>query len=164
MHELYSAIYGTEPKLEQELHQKGVSPSWPKVAKLIAAAKYELQTVQDAIYSHWLSELKKLLHRVVVPALIESQTLPGFMATNGSSSTNANGQASSTSMEDLLSILTKVHDTMQGYAMDKVIMEQVQNELLKYIGVTAFNDLLTRRNFNTWKRGNYWTTGSRNSH
>ncbi len=28
-----------------------------------------------------------------------------------------------------------------------------QNELLRLVGVTAFNDLLMRRNFLSWKRG-----------
>jgi len=56
-------------------------------------------------------------------------------------------------MHQLLDILDKVHQAMKVYYLEPAIMTQVVNELLKLVGVTAFNDLLMRRNFLSWKRG-----------
>ena len=37
--------------------------------------------------------------------------------------------------------------------MEDTIITQTVTELLRLVGVTAFNDLLMRRNFLSWKRG-----------
>ncbi len=39
------------------------------------------------------------------------------------------------------------------YLEDTIIVHTVCTELLRLVGVTAFNDLLMRRNFLSWKRG-----------
>jgi myosin-5 len=36
--------------------------------------------------------------------------------------------------------------------MEESVLEKAVTEILKMIGVTAFNDLLMRRNFCSWKR------------
>ena len=42
---------------------------------------------------------------------------------------------------------------MKAYHLENTIIIQTLTELLKLVGVTAFNDLLMRRNFLSWKRG-----------
>ncbi len=37
--------------------------------------------------------------------------------------------------------------------MEESVVQQVVTELLKLIGQVAFNDLIMRRNFCSWKRG-----------
>jgi myosin-5 len=44
---------------------------------------------------------------------------------------------------------------MKSYYVEPYVVEQVLTELLKLIGVTTFNDLVMRRNFNSWKRGKF---------
>ena len=139
--------------MEQKARQPESETRWHEIQKIIASMKYELQYVQDSIYNHWVSELKKQLQRVVIPAVIESQTLPGFISNSGTTSSLMPGQATPINMDDLLSVLNKAYEIMQGYEMYPLVMEQVMNELLKYIEVNAFNDLVMRRNFNSWKRG-----------
>ncbi|KAG2221465.1 hypothetical protein INT45_005006 [Circinella minor] len=151
-HELLSVISASESEVEQKARQPESETRWHEIQKIIASMKYELQYVQDSIYNHWVSELKKQLQRVVIPALVESQTLPGFISNSGTTSSLMPGQATPINMDDLLSVLNKTYEIMQGYEMYPLIMEQVMNELLKYIEVTAFNDLIMRRNFNSWKR------------
>jgi myosin-5 len=42
---------------------------------------------------------------------------------------------------------------MKSYYLEDSIVTQTVTELLRLVGVTAFNDLLMRRNFLSWKRG-----------
>ncbi|KAJ1851875.1 Myosin type-2 heavy chain 1 [Coemansia sp. RSA 638] len=42
---------------------------------------------------------------------------------------------------------------MEFYYVDQAIMHQIMSELLCIIGVTAFNNIIMRRNFCSWKRG-----------
>ncbi|KAI8145900.1 P-loop containing nucleoside triphosphate hydrolase protein [Fennellomyces sp. T-0311] len=149
-HELLSVINASESDIERSTQRQESEVRWHEIEKIIASMKYELQYVQDSIYNHWVSELKKQLQRVVVPAIIESQSLPGFVSNNSSSLMP--GQTAPVTMDDLLSVLHKAYEIMKGYEVHPLVVEQVMNELLKYIEVTAFNDLIMRRNFNSWKR------------
>jgi len=56
-------------------------------------------------------------------------------------------------MDDLLSLLNNVFKAMKAYYLEDTIITQTVTELLRLVGVTAFNDLLMRRNFLSWKRG-----------
>lgn len=116
--------------------------------------KFELQCLEDNIYHHWLCELKKKLNKMSIPAVIENQSLPGFIA---SDSTRFFGKILSSnqpafSMDDLLNFLNRIYRTMKSYYVEPFVIEQVLTELLRLIGVTTFNDLVMRRNFNSWKR------------
>ncbi|KAG0749384.1 hypothetical protein G6F57_001396 [Rhizopus arrhizus] len=155
--ELLSLIYSVEQELEKEMQssQRRLAVSWNDIEKQTTNIKYELQCVQDSIYYHWLTELKKALSKMVIPAVIETQSLPGFTINDssrmfGRMMSNSNQQPYS--LDDLLDFMNRVYSTMISYYVDHYIMEQVVSEMLKYIGITAFNDLIMRRNFNSWKR------------
>jgi myosin-5 len=94
---------------------------------------------------------------MVIPALIESQSLPGFTSSDGGGRLfnrllNSHSQPAF-SMDDILNLLNKVWKSLKSYYMEESVVHQVMTELLKLIGVTSFNDLLMRRNFSSWKRG-----------
>ncbi|KAF8061043.1 P-loop containing nucleoside triphosphate hydrolase protein [Lyophyllum atratum] len=98
----------------------------------------------------------KKLSKMVIPALIESQSLPGFTTSDGGGRLfnrilNTNSQPAF-SMDDILNLLNKVWKSLKSYYMEESVVHQVVTELLKLIGVTSFNDLLMRRNFSSWKR------------
>ncbi|KAI9335806.1 P-loop containing nucleoside triphosphate hydrolase protein [Pilaira anomala] len=158
-HELLSLVYSVEQELEREMHYNSIhgrrAVGWHDFEKLVSTMKFELQCLQDNIYHHWLSELKKKLNKMAIPAVIENQSLPGFIA---SDSTRFFGKILSSnnqpafSMDDLLNFLNRIYRTMKSYYVEPYVVEQVLTELLKLIGITTFNDLVMRRNFNSWKR------------
>ncbi|EPS37177.1 hypothetical protein H072_9168 [Dactylellina haptotyla CBS 200.50] len=124
--------------------------------RLLEVVKHDLESLEFNIYHTWMKILKKRLYKMIVPAIIESQSLPGFVTNEGNRFLNKVFQTSSTpafSMDDLLSLMNKVYKAMKTYYLEDTIVAQAMTELLKLIGVTAFNDLLLRRNFLSWKRG-----------
>ncbi|KAL1918088.1 uncharacterized protein VTP21DRAFT_3354 [Calcarisporiella thermophila] len=159
-HELYSLICASEEELQ---HQASLTSNagmrafgWHDFEKLIATVKYEMQCLEDNIYHAWLKELKKRLVKMIVPSVIESQSLPGFI-TNDSGSRFLNklltgGSQNAFSMDDMLNFFNKLWRAMKCYYIEPAVIHQVLAELLRLIGVTGFNDLLMRKNFCSWKR------------
>jgi myosin-5 len=130
---------------------------WSDYERLVSIVKHDLDSLEYNIYHTWMLETKKKLAKMVIPALIESQSLPGFTTTDGGGRLfnrllNANTQPAF-SMDDVLNLLNKVWRSLKSYYMEESVVQQVVTELLKLVGVTSFNDLLMRRNFCSWKRG-----------
>ena len=124
--------------------------------RLLEIVKHDLESLEFNIYHTWMKVLKRKLHKMIVPAIIESQSLPGFITNDGNRFLNkflATSSAPQYSMDDLLTLLNKVYKALRGYFIEESIITQAVTELLKLVGVTAFNDLLLRRNFLSWKRG-----------
>ncbi|KAJ1536848.1 Myosin type-2 heavy chain 1 [Nowakowskiella sp. JEL0078] len=108
------------------------------------------------IYHGWVKELKKRLSHMIVPAVIENQSLPGYICKQSGGLWGKWGKSSAGTqftIEQLLNFLSKLSKTMRCYYMEDSMTRQLLTELLRVIGVSAFNHLLMRRNFCTWKRG-----------
>ncbi|BEI98501.1 hypothetical protein CcaverHIS631_0308000 [Cutaneotrichosporon cavernicola] len=149
--------------------QQGVAPGmdepgareldWEAYERLVGIVKHDLDSLEYNIYHTWMLEVKKKLGKMVIPALIESQSLPGFITSDGSGRMfsrmigmgGGNNQPAA-SMDDILNLLNKVWKCLKSYYMEESVMQQVVTELLKLIGTIAFNDLIMRRNFCSWKR------------
>lgn len=130
--------------------------NWHDFEKLVATVKFELQCLEDNIFHAWMKELKRRLNKMIVPAVVESQSLPGFITSDTGRFFNkllTGSSQPSFKMDDLLNFLNKIWRTMECYYLESSVMNQVLTELLKMIGVSAFNDLLMRKNFSSWKRG-----------
>ncbi|KAH8915535.1 hypothetical protein BT69DRAFT_1229861 [Atractiella rhizophila] len=129
---------------------------WDDYERLVTIVKHDLDSLEYNIYHTWMQETKKKLHKMVIPALIESQSLPGFVTSDGGGRLfNRLLQGNSTpafNMDDILNLLNRVWKSLKSYYVEHSVVQQVVTELLKLIGVTSFNDLLMRRNFNSWKR------------
>ncbi|KAI9721351.1 MAG: Myosin type-2 heavy chain 1 [Chrysothrix sp. TS-e1954] len=124
--------------------------------RLLEIVKHDLESLEFNIYHTWMKVLKKKLHKMIVPAIIESQSLPGFVTNENNRFLGKLLQGSNTpafSMDNLLSLLNNVFRAMKAYFLEDTIVTQTVTELLRLVGVTAFNDLLMRRNFLSWKRG-----------
>ena len=124
--------------------------------RLLEIVKHDLESLEFNIYHTWMKVLKKKLHKMIVPAIIESQSLPGFVTNESSRFLGKLLQSSNTpaySMDNLLSLLNNVFKAMKSFYLEESIITQCVTELLRLVGVTAFNDLLMRRNFLSWKRG-----------
>ncbi|KAL9090423.1 MAG: hypothetical protein Q9159_001952 [Coniocarpon cinnabarinum] len=124
--------------------------------RLLEIVKHDLESLEFNIYHTWMKVLKKKLAKMIVPAIIESQSLPGFVTNESNRFLGKLLQGSNQpaySMDQLLSLLNSVFRAMKAYFLEDSIITQSVTELLRLVGVTAFNDLLMRRNFLSWKRG-----------
>jgi len=160
VHEMLSFICVAESDMLQGIgpgEENAVRPfDWTDYERLVSVVKHDLDSLEYNIYHTWMTETKKKLTKMVVPALIESQSLPGFIASDGGGRLfnrvfNSNSQPAF-SMDDILNLLNKVWKSLKSYYTEESVVQQVVTELLKLIGVTSFNDLLMRRNFSSWKR------------
>ncbi|OBZ75050.1 Myosin-2A [Grifola frondosa] len=160
VHEMLSFICVAESDMLQGIgpgEENAVRPfEWADYERLVSVVKHDLDSLEYNIYHTWMLETKKRLSKMVIPALIESQSLPGFTTTDGGGRLfnrllNSNTQPAH-SMDDILNLLNKVWRSLKSYYMEDSVVQQVITELLKLIGVTSFNDLLMRRNFSSWKR------------
>lgn len=135
--------------------------NWNDFEKLMATIKFEIQCLEDNIFHAWMKEAKKRLSKMVIPSVIENQSLPGFVTAENNRFFNkflSGNNQPSFSMDDLLHFLNKLDRTMKCYYLEQSVSTQILTEILKMIGVTAFNDLLMRKNFSSWKRGKYLYT------
>ncbi|ORX43704.1 hypothetical protein DM01DRAFT_1340665 [Hesseltinella vesiculosa] len=160
VHELLSIVCMAEQRKQQQWLAQGsaggprrASSAWSDFEKLAETIKFELQCLEDNIFHAVMKELKKYLSKMVIQAVIEAQSLPGFATsdTNRIYKRFMPSQQSYT-MDNLLNLLNKVWRCLKCYSLEPSVTSQVLTELLKLIGVTAFNDLLMRKNFSSWKR------------
>jgi len=120
---------------------------WQEYDRLVSIVKHDLESLQFNIYHTWMKQLKTRLHKMIIPAIIESQSLPGFITNDNNRFLNKLLQSSSGpqfSMDDLINLLNKVYKAMKAYYLEESIIQQAAQALLKLVGVTAFNDLLMR--------------------
>ena len=150
VHEILSFVFLAEDWYEAQKDENY------EYARLLEIVKHDLESLEFNIYHTWMKVLKKKLQRMIVPAIIESQSLPGFVTNESSRFLGKLLQSSSApafSMDNLLSLLNNVFKAMKAFYLEDSIIQQAVTELLRLVGVTAFNDLLMRRNFLSWKRG-----------
>ncbi|KAG0364687.1 Myosin type-2 heavy chain 1 [Gamsiella multidivaricata] len=154
VHELLSFICQSEQEITREEYiARGNAGLWNEYELLVSTIKYELECLEYNIFHVWMKSLKKQLHKMIIPAIIESQALPGFITNDSGRFFNKLiGSSPTFSMDDLLLLFNKVWRAMNCYYVEHTVIEQVMTELLKMVGVAGFNDLLMRRNFCTWKR------------
>ncbi|KAL2178937.1 P-loop containing nucleoside triphosphate hydrolase protein [Thermothelomyces heterothallicus CBS 202.75] len=150
VHEMLSFVFLAEDWYEA---QKTDNYEYDRLLEIV---KHDLESLEFNIYHTWMKVLKRKLNKMIIPAIIESQSLPGFVTNENSRFLGKLLQGSNQpaySMDNLLSLLNSVYRAMKGYYLEQSIIMQTITELLKLVGVTAFNDLLMRRNFLSWKRG-----------
>ncbi|MCJ1247273.1 Myosin type-2 heavy chain 1 [Trapelia coarctata] len=150
VHEILSFVFLAEDWYEAQKDDNY------EYARLLEIVKHDLESLEFNIYHTWMKVLKKKLQKMIVPAIIESQSLPGFVTSESNRFLGKLLQSNSApafSMDNLLSLLNNVYKAMKAFYLEDSIIVQAVTELLRLVGVTAFNDLLMRRNFLSWKRG-----------
>ncbi len=150
VHEMLSFVFLAEDWYEA---QKSDNYEYDRLLEIV---KHDLESLEFNIYHTWMKVLKRKLNKMIIPAIIESQSLPGFVTNENNrflgKLLQGNNQPAY-SMDNLLSMLNSVFRAMKAYYLEDTIIMQTITELLRLVGVTAFNDLLMRRNFLSWKRG-----------
>ena len=150
VHEILSFVFLAEDWYVQQKDENY------EYARLLEIVKHDLESLEFNIYHTWMKVLKKKLQKMIIPAIIESQSLPGFVTNEGNRFLGKllqTNNAPAFSMDNLLSLLNNVFKAMKAFYLEDIIIQQAVTELLRLVGVTAFNDLLMRRNFLSWKRG-----------
>jgi myosin-5 len=139
---------------------------WSQYERLVTIAKNDLDSLEYNLYHTTVTEVKKVLWKMIIPALIENQALPGFVTQEASGRLLGRliGQTDhgpKYNMDDIINVLSKVNKAMKSFHIEEEVISQVFiNELLKLIGSNSFNDMLMRRNFASWKRGeSCWRIG-----
>jgi len=115
----------------------------------------DLEYLLVELYHGWMKELKKRVSSMAVPAIIENQSLPNFFCNKSGGLWNKIKSAPQTSytIDQLLTSLSKISMVLRCYFMEESIARQILCELMRIMSVTAFNHLIMRKNFCTWKRG-----------
>jgi myosin-5 len=150
VHEMLSFVF-----LAEDWYEAQKSDNF-EYDRLLDIVKHDLESLEFNIYHTWMKALKRKLQKMIIPAIIESQSLPGFVTNESNRFLGKLLQTNSApaySMDNLLSLLNNVFKAMKAYYLEDTIITQTVTELLRLVGVTAFNDLLMRRNFLSWKRG-----------
>ncbi|KAK9481064.1 P-loop containing nucleoside triphosphate hydrolase protein [Lipomyces japonicus] len=156
VHEMLSFVYLAESSVVSQQKNDVGDVELEEYILLLSVVKHDLENLEFNIYHTWMKELKKILYGMIIPAVIESQSLPGFTTSESTRFFNKLLNSTSTplhSMDDLLKFFNRIHRAMEAYFLEYQVIKQVVHELLKLVGVTSFNDLLSRRNFLSWKRG-----------
>lgn len=157
VHEILSFICLAEANIVQNealLDEMG-EVEFQEYGRLVGIVKQDLENLEFNIYHTWMKEIKKVLDKMIVPAIVMSQSLPGFVTAENTrflSKMFSAGNNTAT-MDDLLSLFNKVYKAMEAYYLESEFIKQPIMELLKLVGIKAFNDLLMRRAFLSWKRG-----------
>ncbi|CAO1616940.1 unnamed protein product [Parajaminaea phylloscopi] len=157
VHELLSFVSVAESDLLAGITPGDNDQAFGDYERLIVLAKHDLESLEYNIYHTLIDNTKRRLHKMVVPAVIESQSLPGFVENSGGRLFNrliSGGAANAPaySMDDVLSILNTVWKALKTYYLEAAVVHQVITELMRLINSTAFNDLVLRRSFCSWKR------------
>lgn len=159
IHEMFSFICLAEANIKrnQVVMDDMSEDEYQEYERLVEVVKADLESLEFNVYHAWMKELKKLLDRMIVPAIVQSQSLPGFITQENSRFnftkmfTPANAQQPT--MDDLLSLFNKIYKAMEAYYLEPNFRKQPILELLKMVGTKSFNDFIVRRNFLSWKRG-----------
>ena len=110
-------------------------------ARALGTIKHGLEHLEFDIYNKWMTALKRKLRGMIIPAIFGSLSLPELVTKDDNQSPARFLLAPEFSMDTLLGLLSQIHEALQAYLIEKSIITQAFTELLKLVGVTAFNHL-----------------------
>ncbi|KAJ3196251.1 Myosin type-2 heavy chain 1 [Irineochytrium annulatum] len=145
-----------EKQGRRRMQSRSTDSDLSEAERALDKVRNDLDYLLVEIYHGWIKELKKRLANMIVPAVIENQSLPGYICKQSGGIWGKWGKSSGSSqfsIEQLLNFLSKLSKTMRCYYMEVSMTRQILTELLRVIGVSSFNHILMRKNFCTWKRG-----------
>ncbi|KAK9692967.1 Myosin type-2 heavy chain 1 [Basidiobolus ranarum] len=125
--------------------------------KVVIKLKETLEELIVKIYNLLMHELKKRINRLIVPGIIESQPLMEYYVQESGffkkMMTNARNSMMPPTVKIVSEFLEHERNLLDCYFVDSAISKRIIEELLNYVGASAFNNIVTRRNFCSWKRG-----------
>lgn len=155
-HEIYSFLCLAETNILQnaQLREEMSELEMRQYQELMSVAKVDAESVIFNIYFVWMKEIKKIFDKMIVSAVVEEQSIPGFQTdTNPRFLTRfLPGGSNESTMNDLLTLITRVYTALTAFHLEDGYVRQPILELLEMAGAKAFNDMIMRKNFLSWKR------------
>nr|XP_029132855.1 unconventional myosin-Vb-like [Labrus bergylta] len=147
----------TQHSPKQTLHSDDLVPLNTDLSDLIRA----LSDLCIQAYQQLLSITEKRLQNIIVPAMLESETIPGLSASAvklvtsrkraGSDPRPVGGDVPT--MASVLRELGALHTALTHQALPLTQMEQAFHQLTYLISASALNSLLLRKDMCCWSRG-----------
>ncbi|XP_051231456.1 unconventional myosin-Vb [Dicentrarchus labrax] len=147
----------TQHSPKQTLDSDKLVPLTTDLSVLIRA----LSNLCIQAYQQLLSITEKRLQNIIVPALLESETIPGLSGSAvklgtsrkraGSDPRTVGGDAPTMGL--VLRELGALHTALSHQALPPTQMEQAFHQLTYLISASAFNSLLLRKDMCCWSRG-----------
>lgn len=155
--ELYSfVVYAEKTILHDDSYNDGIDDAeFKEYLKLVADLRDDFEALSYNVYNLWVKKLEKDLEKKIVPAVVLHQALPGFVSSENSNLLPkffASGTPSY-KMDDILTFLNNIYWSLKNYHVEADIFTSVITTLLRFIDSVAFNDIIMRKNFLSWKRG-----------
>ncbi|CDO95324.1 unnamed protein product [Kluyveromyces dobzhanskii CBS 2104] len=154
--ELHSfVVYAYESITTDEAYNSGMNEEeYNRYVNLVKELKDDFEALSFNVYNLWMKKLRKNLEKIAVPAVVVSQSLPGFVVPEPSQFLQKFLQSSSTyKMDDVLTFFNNIYWAMKSYDIEMEVFEDVITNLLKLLDALCFNDLILRKGFLSWKRG-----------
>ena len=154
--ELYSfVLFARQSILTEENFKNDMNvEEYDEYVSLVTELKEDFESLSYNIYNIWLKKLQKELQKKAIPAIVMSESLPGFTAGENSSFLNKFFNSSDDyTMDDILTFFNSIYWCMRSFHIENEVFRSVVTTLLNYIDSICFNDLIMRRNFLSWKRG-----------
>ncbi|KAJ1512880.1 Myosin type-2 heavy chain 1 [Coelomomyces lativittatus] len=122
--------------------------------RILNKSRTDFEDMYRQIYFQWFRRVKRRITEFVIPAIIEHQALPGFVSNETSTFLNRLTVRNVVcSIEMLVDHLDTLYKAMRYYYTDEGILRSTFTELFHSFSVHAFNHLILRKNFASWKRG-----------
>ena len=155
--ELYSfVVYAEKTILHDDSYIDGIDDAeFKEYLKLIADLRDDFEALSYNVYNLWVKKLEKDLEKKIVPAVVLSQSLPGFVSSENNNLLPKffNSGSPTYKMDDILTSLNNIYWSLKNYHVEAEIFTSITTTLLKFIDAVAFNDIIMRKNFLSWKRG-----------
>lgn len=153
--ELYSfIIFAQESILNDESYNNGLTEDeYKEYVLLVTELREDFETLSYNVYNIWLKKLQKDLLKKAIPAVIVSESLPGFKNEPSKFLAGFFGSTPQYTMDDILTFFNNIYWCMKSFHVENEIFRDTILTLLSYVDAICFNDLIMRRNFLSWKRG-----------
>ncbi|KAM9848388.1 unconventional myosin-Va [Aulostomus maculatus] len=143
-------------------HSPKQALDWDEVTPLTSDLSDLISSLSDLCiqaYQQLLSITETRLQNIIVPALLESETIPGLSTVKlggsrkraGSDPRTVGGEAPSMAL--VLRELGALHTALSRQAVPPTLMEQAFHQLTYLIAASALNNLLLRKDMCCWNRG-----------
>ncbi|KAK9674869.1 Myosin type-2 heavy chain 1, partial [Basidiobolus ranarum] len=122
--------------------------------RVIEKCKQDLEMLITNIYNIYLQELNKQVGKLVIPAVVESQPLNEYFVKESGFFSKLMGNSNPPPSNKILTEwLNELINTMNYYYVSELLASRLVAELVNFIGASAFNHIIMRKNFCNWKRG-----------
>ncbi|CCK72666.1 myosin 2 KNAG_0L00430 [Huiozyma naganishii CBS 8797] len=154
--ELYLfVLFAHHSILTQESFKEDMNKEeYDEYVSLVTELKEDFESLSYNIYNIWMKKLQKELQKKAIPAIVLSESLPGFsVAENGGFLNKFFSHNEEYTMDDILTFFNNIYWCMKSFHIEHEVFRQVVTTLLTYVDAICFNSLIIKRNFLSWKRG-----------